>query len=345
MLCNCCQKEYTPLRGRSYGEYEEGCDKKESLKVVTRKFIAEFTGTFVFLLVGLCATTSSVVSGAQSGIWQSAVVWGIAVTLSIYAVGNISGAHFNPAVSLTMAIMKPSTEFTWLQFIYYSVAQILGGIVAAAVNYAMWSNLIHDFESKNAIDRGTRGSELTAMSFCCFFPNASLYSPEDSGHLMTSFGACLIEIVATALLLFFIFTVSDPHNSSALPAPGPVLIGASVAAIISAIGPLTQAGLNPARDFGPRVVAWITGWGDIAFPGPKYGFWVYIVGPSIGGPIGAMLYTYVLNAHQSNHTRTGRVSLDHSHVKFQSSDEGDNYQSDEHGELLIKKNADKYFKS
>jgi MIP family channel proteins len=294
----------------------ERASTPDSLRVVWQKFTSEFIGTFVFLLLGLCATTSSVITGAQSGIWQGAVVWGIAVSLAIYATSDVSGAHINPAVSLAMAVMKPDTEFSWFQCAYYIIAQVLGSIAAAAVNYAMWSNFIHDYESKNNIDRGSPGSEVSAMVFCDYFPNASLYPPQESEHLMSPLGAVVIETLATALLLFFIFAVSDPHNKAALPAPGPILIGGAVAIIISTIGPLTQAGLNPARDFGPRVVAWLAGWDSIAFPGPQNGFWVYIVGPFAGGPLGALLYTHILHARREDNHRTSRVSLDASDRRF-----------------------------
>ena len=63
----------------------------------------------------------------------------------------------------------------------------------------------------------------------------------------------------------------------------PGLIGFTVAMNLALYAPLTQAGWNPARDFGPRVVAYFAGWGDIAIPGPRGGFWIYILGPFIGG--------------------------------------------------------------
>ena len=270
---------------------QDTCNDKKYSHI--EKFIAEFIATFVFLLLGLGATTSSVVSGAQSGIWQSAVVWGIGVSLGVYIAGDISGGHLNPAVSLTMAIMKPKHEFTWLNFAYYSLAQVLGSIVAAFINYGMWKEFIIDFEHKNDIDRGSSGSEVSAMVFCDYFPNVSLYPPNgDYDHLLSPGGAFGIEIVATALLLMFIFAVTDPRNQTALPAPAPIIVGAAVASLISIFGPLTQAGLNPARDFGPRIVASVFGWGTIAFPGPRHEFWLYILGPLCGGPLGALVYNY-----------------------------------------------------
>lgn len=139
------------------------------------------------------------------------------------------------------------------------------------------------------------------MVFCDYFPNVSLYPPGENSefeHLMSPLGALGIEMLATGLLLFVVFAISDPVNKAAVGSAGPVLVGAMVAVLISTIGPLTQAGLNPARDFGPRVVAWLAGWGSIAFPGPQQGFWLYILGPLAGGPLGALLYIHGLRHSQ-----------------------------------------------
>ncbi len=65
-----------------------------------------------------------------------------------------------------------------------------------------------------------------------------------------------------------------------------MLVGAAIAIIISVLAPLTQAGLNPARDLGPRLVSYFAGWGQVAIPGPHQGFWIYILGPITGGLVG-----------------------------------------------------------
>ena len=82
-----------------------------------------------------------------------------------------------------------------------------------------------------------------------------------------------------------IFALVDRRNTS-LPVKylAPVFIGLTVAMIISMLAPLTMGGWNPARDFGPRLVAFFAGWGEVAIPGPSGGFWAYIVGPLVGGP-------------------------------------------------------------
>src|SRR6185436_15572072 len=88
-----------------------------------------------------------------------------------------------------------------------------------------------------------------------------------------------------------IFALSDPENDAAPdPTLVPFFVGFTVAVLISLFAPLTQAGWNPARDFGPRIAALAAGYGAIAIPGPHGGFWIYIVGPLIGGLVGGALY-------------------------------------------------------
>jgi glycerol uptake facilitator-like aquaporin len=107
--------------------------------------------------------------------------------------------------------------------------------------------------------------------------------------------AASVEGAGAAVLAFVIFALVDRRNVSLMAKQfAPVLIGATVAVIISVIAPITQAGINPARDLGPRIVAYAMGWGGIAIPGPDGGFWVYIVGPLVGAPLGAVLYDVLL---------------------------------------------------
>ena len=86
----------------------------------------------------------------------------------------------------------------------------------------------------------------------------------------------------------------------------PYWIGLTVAAIIAILAPLTQAGINPARDFGPRLVALIFGWGSIAIPGPRSGFWIYIVGPPIGTCTAGLLYSFALGRHYKEQCLRGK---------------------------------------
>lgn len=254
-------------------------------------FTGEFVGTCLLTLCIISAVASSVIAGALSGLWQVAVISGLGVALSIYLSGHISDAHLNPAVTVAFAVLR-FRQFSWKKIAVYIVAQMLGGFAAGAVLFGTYHNAIEAFEAEHGIERGANGSELSAMVFGEYFPNPALF-PDDDG-ITSPVAALFIEGWATAVLVFVIFSLTDPQNttvgSGQRKVPVPILIGATVMILISLYGPLTQAGLNPARDFGPRAFAAMAGWGHIAIPGPRYGFWVYILGPLVGGVAGGALY-------------------------------------------------------
>jgi glycerol uptake facilitator protein len=144
--------------------------------------------------------------------------------------------------------------------------------------------------------RGGPASELSAMMFGEYFPNPAIFgSAEDAWRVITPTSAFVAEMIGTAMLAFLVSTVTNARNTARPPsAMGAVIIGLGVAAIISVVAPLTQAGLNPARDFGPRLVAYFLGWGEIAIPGPRNGFFtVYILAPIIGAVIGGGIYRLI----------------------------------------------------
>jgi MIP family channel proteins len=238
---------------------------------------------------------SAVITGAQVGLWQVAVVWGFGVALAIYATAAASGAHLNPAVSLAVALRRRET-FPAGRLLPYWSAQLAGAFLAAATLYACFSPFIARFETAHHLVRGQPGSQLSGMIFGEYGPNPALFGTAPSTlTLLSPVAIMLIEALGTALLVFFIFALVDRHNRDA---PGralaPFFIGFSVAIIISVLAPLTQAGLNPARDLGPRLFAWLAGWGTIALPGPRGLWWAYVVGPLLGGPVGATVYDLVV---------------------------------------------------
>jgi len=123
---------------------------------------------------------------------------------------------------------------------------------------------------------------------------------ERSSHIIVSLHPCsnpvttttafLAESVGTAILAFVIFSLTHPKNDKVEGGLVPPLIGLTVGGLISIFAPLTQAGFNPARDFGPRIVAWFAGWKTVAFKNA----WLYIVAPIVGAVVGAGLADRVL---------------------------------------------------
>ena len=259
---------------------------------IVKACAAEMLGTFLLVLFGTGAVAAAVFTGAQTGLWQVAAVWGFGVALAIYVSAAISGAHLNPAVSLAFAVFRRS-EFPVTRLLPYWTAQLIGAVLAGlAVLWAFGGAITH-FESANSIVRGSAESVRSAMAFGEYFPNPDIYA--DSAFQVSPWHAFAVEAFGTAILVLVIFSLIDRRNA-ALPSKGlaPFLIGFTVAALISLFAPITQAGWNPARDFGPRLVAYLAGWGEIAIPGPLNGFWVYILGPLVGGLIGAAIFELLI---------------------------------------------------
>src|SRR5438477_9609962 len=97
--------------------------------------LAEVLGTFLLVFFGCGAVHSAVLMGAQAGLWQVAIVWGVAIMVAVYVVGNISGAHINPAITLALAVWK---RFPWGEVPMYIAAQLIGAMLAAATLFGLY---------------------------------------------------------------------------------------------------------------------------------------------------------------------------------------------------------------
>ena len=260
---------------------------------------AEALGTFLLVFIGCGVVHSAVLTGSQSGLWQVAIVWGIGVTLAIYCTNHISGAHLNPAMTLAFAFWG---MFPLRKVVPYVTSQVLGSMVAAFFLFVIYQPYILQREIERGIIRGETGSELTAMCYGEYFPNPGplsntegLYDPSKRISFdakVSHFNAFLAEVLGTMILACVIFALTDSSNRKAPESNlAPLFIGLTVAVLISVIAPLTQACFNPARDFGPRLVSYFLGWGSIAIPGPRGGFFtIYILAPSFGAVLGGGLY-------------------------------------------------------
>lgn len=255
-----------------------------------QSFIGEFIGTFILVTAICTSVTIAVILGQLTGLWQVAVLIAIGLGIAIYISAHISDAHLNPAVTLAFALVR-FRVFSWKKIPVYIVAQMLGGFVAAAIMFGFYHEAVEAFEDTSGIERGKDGSERSAMIFGEYFPNPA--ATDDNG-IISMVEAFFIEAWGTAILVFVIFALTDSRNTTVGSGNNkvavPLLIGLTLGFLVAMYGSLTQGGYNPARDFGPRLFAVMAGWGKIAIPGPRNGFWVYIVAPLIGGPIGGALH-------------------------------------------------------
>lgn len=273
---------------------------RETVPRLSRQVVAEVIGTFLLIFFGCGAVHAAVLTGAQQGLWQVAIVWGVAIMLAIYAVGGVSGAHINPAMTLAFATWR---GFPKSRVLPYITAQLVGAILAATLLFVLFGPQLAAKEREKNVVRGEPGSVITAMCYGEYFPSpggmaagTEPYSAEKHAEVQTRVSptlAFIAELFGTMILGFVVFALTDDRNTGQPAAGQPaVFIGLTVAVLISVIAPLTQACFNPARDFGPRLFASFAGWGRVALPGQDDFSWltVYIVAPILGAVAGGGLY-------------------------------------------------------
>lgn len=225
---------------------------------ITKRATAEFIGTF-WLVFGGCgsAVLAAAFPNVGIGFLGVALAFGLTVLTMAYAIGHISGCHLNPAVSLGLWAGKrfPANELPW-----YIVAQVIGGIVAAAVLYIIASG-----QAGFSLDNG-----FAANGYGDHSPG---------GYSMPA--ALVTEIVLTAMFLFIIMGATEPRAPAAL---APVAIGLGLT-LIHLVGiPVTNLSVNPARSTG--VAVFVGGWAIAQL-------WLFWLAPLVGGALGGMLYHWL----------------------------------------------------
>ncbi len=235
-------------------------------------FLAELVGTMLLIVLGDGVVAAVVLnkSKAQNSGWMVICTgWGLAVALAVYAVGSISGAHINPAVTIGLAMIG---KFPWSSVPAYLAAQFLGAFLGAVI---VWLAYLPHWQVTE--DRGAK------LAVFCNAPAIRNYPLN-----------VLTEIIGTFVLVFgVLFLVANkPSAQSGLT---PLLIGFLIWAIGLSLGGPTGFAINPARDFGPRVahaLLPVAGKG-----GSDWGYsWVTIVGPVVGGILGAIVYAQIFRA-------------------------------------------------
>ncbi len=239
---------------------------------------AELIGTMILILLGdgVVANVLLERSKGQNGGWiVITAAWGIAVAMAVYAVGRVSGAHLNPAVTIALAVIG---SFPWKDVPGYIAAQMIGAFLGAIVVWLAY--LPHWRETPDA---GTK------LGVFCTAPG-----------IRHTAGNIICEVIGTAVLLFGILAIAA--NAQTLSKPGdvdlsfvfsrglqPLLVGILVFGIGLSLGGPTGYAINPARDLGPRIAHAI-----LPIPGKGGADWEYawipVVAPVIGGIAGAGLY-------------------------------------------------------
>jgi len=265
------------------------------MKALPKWFTGEFFGTFLLVFFGCGSVCAAVLTGAQVGVFQVAIVWGLGIATAIYLTGALSGAHLNPAVTVSMTVWS---DFPKSRVAPYVAAQLLGAFVAAAVLYLIFGGALAVFERANHLVRGQPGSEASAMVFGEFFPSpCGQPLTAEARTRMSALAAFGAEVIGTAILLLVVFSVTDERNKARPQILTAATIGLTVTLLISLLGPLTMACFNPARDFAPRVFSSLAGWGGVPFQVNGLGWLtVYIIAPVLGGLLGGGVYRVFFKA-------------------------------------------------
>lgn len=231
--------------------------------------LGELLGTMLLIILGNGVVAGAILKGtkAENAGWIVITLgWGLAVAFGIYAVGDISGAHLNPAVTLALAAVG---EFPWPDVPGYIAAQVAGGCLGAAV---VWLHYLPHWQETN--DPGTQ--------LACFATGPAIR--KRWSNLISEFIGTFIFIIG--LLAIGANTFTEGLN--------PLVVGLLVASIGLSLGATTGYAINPARDLGPRIAHFLLpirgkGSSDWSYA------WIPIAGPALGGMLGALCFRAVFS--------------------------------------------------
>lgn len=255
---------------------------------------SEFLGTFVLIAFGTGSVAMTVAALNQSGrgtIGLSSAGdwllicwgWGFGVAFGVWVAGGVSGAHLNPAITVAQALRR---GFPWKKVPPYCAAQLVGAFAGAAIVYFNYHDAIGAFEQAKHITRGTAASVDTF----------TIFGTAPAPYFSSWFGPFADQVIGTAFLVLIVFALTDAFNAPVKANLAPLAVGLAVVAIGISFGANAGYAINPARDLGPRLLAALEGWKSVALPG-DYGkvngyLWIPIVGPLVGGAIGALVYDF-----------------------------------------------------
>lgn len=212
---------------------------------------AELVGTAILVFAGTGVATAAslnrAVAGASYDSLATPLAFGVALLAVVAAIGHVSGAHVNPAVTLGLAV---TGKFPWRYVPAYVVAQLIGAVLGALGTWAAF---------------GTPGRAQAALAATAPSPGVG------------SLQALAVEAIVTFVLVFTVIAVAtDPRVADAV---APIAVGAALTVGVFVAGPVTGGAVNPVRALGPMIVS-----------GQFGSWWIYIIGPVVGGVIAALAY-------------------------------------------------------
>ncbi|RDK40302.1 aquaporin [Aspergillus phoenicis ATCC 13157] len=254
-------------------------NKWSKIRYYLREPLGEWLGTTIAITLGLCGGLSTYTSDGQAGSWMTqSACWGFSFMIGIYIVGGISGGHLNPAITISMSLWR---GFPARRCVIYILAQLIGAITAGGFAYAIY----HDAIVNLSVETNLPQSQTTASQ-------AFLTLPKQFVSPATAF---FNEFLGTAILVGTIMALGDDTNAPPGAGMQAFIIGILITVLVLALGYNTGGAFNGPRDFGPRLVAVMAGWGGHLFK--EYHAW-WIWGPWVadifGGLFGAFIYDLVV---------------------------------------------------
>ncbi|XP_067832133.1 aquaporin-10-like [Heptranchias perlo] len=251
---------------------------------LVRECLAEFIGVYMLILFGSAAVAQVVTNYDTKGTYLSINMgYAIGVLFGIYTSAGVSGAHLNPAVTLSLCVLG---RFPWKKMPFYALAECLGAFVAAATTFCLYYDAIHLYCDGNLTVSGPRG---TAGIFATY-----------PVHFLTVRNGFIDEIIGTAVLLICVLCIGDSRNAAVPDFMKPPLVAISVLAIGIGLGSNSGYAINPARDLGPRLFTYVAGWGTEVFTAGNGWWWIPIVAPMLGGLLGTLVYELLIEFHHDS---------------------------------------------
>ncbi|KAJ7134840.1 major intrinsic protein superfamily membrane channel protein [Mycena epipterygia] len=248
-------------------------------RLMMREYVAEFLGICVLIIFGIgvdCQVVLSSVTGvapSQKGNYLSiSFGWAIGTSLGVWVSGGISGGHLNPAVTLVLATYR---GFPWKKVPGYIAAQTLGAFVGTALIYANYYHAINIFEG---------GPHIRTLSTASLFSTYAL-------DYMTPVSCFFSEFLTTAVLVIVLLAISDQKNCPPPAGLAPLALFILILGIGACLGMETSYAINPARDFGARLLTLAVGYGKQVYTYRNhYWLWCPILAPILGAQAGAIFY-------------------------------------------------------
>ncbi|KAF1332351.1 Aquaporin, partial [Globisporangium splendens] len=239
-----------------------------------RECLSEFLCTFIYCAFGLGVNAQVTLSKAAAGNYTSVTLaWGVAVTMGMHVGGGVSHSHLNPAITIALAVWG---VFPWKKVPGYVISQTLGALVGSLMIYTMFYQIIHAADP----------TKSTTATIFHTHPNAAVNNS----------AAFITEMFATMVLLICLLALVDEKNRPTVVPSFPSCVGILVVGIGMSFSLISSAALNPARDFGPRIMLTLVGYDGVFSANNTY-FWIPIVAPTLGAIIGCGVYLLLIMAH------------------------------------------------